>query len=86
VKRYPTLARRRGTEGTVKVAMIIDAEGRPGSVRIATSSGSDLLDEEVEDMVARATPFPPLPTEIGQATVSLVVPIAFTLGEETDTP
>lgn len=84
VKRYPALAKRRGTEGTAKVAIVIDAAGRPGGVRIAASSGSTMLDEEVERMVARAAPFPPLPAELGEPSVRLVVPISFTIDARAD--
>jgi protein TonB len=84
VKRYPALAKRRGTEGTAKVAIVIDAAGRPGGVRIAASSGSIMLDEEVERMVARAAPFPPLPAELGEPSVRLVVPISFTIDDRAD--
>lgn len=81
VKRYPALAKRRGTEGTARVAIVIDAAGRPDGVRIAASSGSPLLDEEVERMVARAAPFPPLPAELGEPSVRLVVPISFAIAD-----
>lgn len=81
VKRYPPLARRRGTHGTVKVSLVINASGYPESVSLALSSGSGLLDDEVLRMVARAAPFAPVPAEIGESKLTVIVPIAFNLDE-----
>jgi periplasmic protein TonB len=80
VKRYPMLARRRGTEGTTTIAIDISRDGRPSKVAISSSSGSELLDIEAEEMVERAAPFDPLPTEVEESTLRIVVPVSFNLG------
>jgi protein TonB len=81
VKRYPVLARRRGTEGTTTLAIEIGRDGRPAAVRISASSGSELLDIEAEEMVQRAAPFEPLPTAVVESTLRVVVPVSFALGD-----
>jgi TonB family protein len=80
VKRYPVLARRRGTEGTATLAIDIRRNGRPAAVRVSGSSGSELLDDEAAEMVDRAAPFAPLPSELDESTLHVVVPVSFDLG------
>ncbi|MDX2170922.1 MAG: energy transducer TonB [Deltaproteobacteria bacterium] len=77
VKRYPLLARRRGQVGTATLAIAIDRNGRPSSVRLQGSSGSELLDEEATDMVSRAAPFEPLPAEVSGDRIQITVPVRF---------
>ncbi len=60
-KRYPSLARSRGDEGTVFVRFAIDEAGRVLSASIARSSGSASLDQEVLGLVRRASPVPAPP-------------------------
>jgi TonB family protein len=48
---YPLIARRRGWEGTVILAMELLADGTIGEVRIANSSGYPLLDEAAKQAV-----------------------------------
>ena len=42
--RYPSLARRRGIEGNVKLSVVIEADGSIGSIEVVESSGSAVLD------------------------------------------
>ena len=46
---------------------------------IARSSGYPALDQEALAMVGRASPFPPFPRTMPQATVNLTVPVRFSL-------
>jgi periplasmic protein TonB len=48
---YPRYARRRHIEGTVVLFVAVSAEGRPASVTIKSSSGSELLDNAAIDAV-----------------------------------
>jgi TonB family protein len=77
VKRYPLLARRRGQVGTATLHIAIDRSGRPASVRIQGSSGSQLLDDEAAEMVTRAAPFEPLPSEVSDDVLQVTVPVRF---------
>ena len=78
-KRYPEPARRRQEQGTVRVTFTIDRQGRLLSHRIAASSGHPLLDQEVKALVQRASPMPPIPAALGKSSLTITVPISFTL-------
>jgi protein TonB len=75
-KRYPTSARRARQEGVAQVRFSIDANGNVGSVSLARSSGVAALDQEVVDMVRRASPVPAPPPGVGR---TIVVPVRFSL-------
>lgn len=66
-KRYPLLARRSEIEGIALIGFQIDASGQPESVRLKSSSGHPMLDDEALATIQRAAPFPPYskPLEIG---------------------
>ena len=73
---YPRQALRRGERGTVMVRAEIGPDGVPGSVSVARSSGSRLLDRAAVDAVVRWR-FRPAQLN-GQPTVGTVmVPIEF---------
>ena len=71
-KTYPLIARKRGVEGTVLVSFKIDVKGLPQNIMIVKSSGYQILDDEVQKMLGKASPFPELNGEI-------VMPITFKL-------
>ncbi|EXJ14931.1 energy transducer TonB [Imhoffiella purpurea] len=50
---YPGSARRQRQEGTVHLRVLVNAKGRPGEVRIATSSGVSSLDQAALRAVRR---------------------------------
>lgn len=72
--RYPAIARRRGWNGKVEVAFLITTDGRVDDLRIQTSSGYPLLDEQALEAVRRAAPFAPPRTA-----ALLVMPVTFQL-------
>lgn len=73
---YPARALRRGESGTVMVRAEIRPDGTPGSVTVATSSGSRQLDRAAVDAVKRWRFRPALSN--GQPTSGTVmVPISF---------
>jgi len=76
-KRYPLLARRRGVVGTATLHIAIGRDGRPSAVILETSSGSDVLDAEAEDLVSRAAPYGPLPDGVDGDALQITVPIRF---------
>lgn len=75
---YPTLARRRGWEGTVQLLVLVLEDGRVGDISVAKSSGHPLLDEAALKAVARYQFVPGLQ---GNETVSMQVqvPVHFRL-------
>ena len=78
-KRYPVQARRLRQEGTVKVTFTITGSGRVVSKRIVQSSGYELLDEEVQTMLERASPLPRIPSSLGRSRLTITLPVAFRL-------
>ena len=75
VQRYPAQAR--GVQGVVSLAFTIDRQGKVVSSKIVKSSGSAVLDAEALDLIKRATPLPPPPTDVADSNLSFVVPIRF---------
>ncbi len=78
-KRYPRLARQRGTQGVAVVVFSIRADGTLLSHQVAQSSGHASLDRAAADMVERASPFPPVPPGLGGGRLTLTVPVDFSL-------
>ena len=78
-KHYPRAAMNRGQQGTVRIRFTMDRTGEVLAVTIAQSSGHDLLDQEALATVRRAAPLPPIPPDIPQARLNIVVPIRFAL-------
>lgn len=78
-KEYPREAQRRRQQGTAVLAFELDRQGRVLTYRIKTSSGFAELDREVEAMIKRAEPLPPMPADMAQAKLELQVPVQFRL-------
>jgi protein TonB len=78
-KRYPDVARSRGDQGVAMATFTMDRSGHVLSVSIVRSSGSSALDEEALAMIRRADPLPRIPAELPGDTVTLTVPVTFSL-------
>jgi len=78
-KRYPEAARRQQLQGRVLVTFSFDTAGHVTAVNLAGSSGHGLLDAEALAWVRRASPFPAIPPESGQAIASFTAPLVFDL-------
>lgn len=76
--RYPSEARRKRIRGEVHVRFTVSRSGSVGSVRLARSSGSPILDKAALETVRRAAPFPAIPPAAGRSSWSFTVPLAFT--------
>jgi periplasmic protein TonB len=75
-QQYPADARSRGEQGTATVSFSLDGGGRVTSARLVRGSGVASLDQEVQAMVHRSSPFPAPPS--GRA-ASFTVPVSFRL-------
>jgi periplasmic protein TonB len=75
---YPERARRRNQEGTVLIHALIDTEGKPIEVTVASSSGHTLLDDAARVAIAGCA-F--VPQRVGGRAVKAIVeiPIPFKL-------
>lgn len=78
-KQYPRSAMRRRQEGTVHLSFTLSSKGEVMEYKITSSSGFDTLDRMVLSMLKKASPLPPFPKEMQQETISLVVPVVFSL-------
>lgn len=78
-KEYPRRARLRRQEGVVQLRFVVDSTGKVLSYQVASSSGHQLLDAEVERMIAQASPLPAPPPEMITTTLELVLPVSFYL-------
>lgn len=61
------------------MAFTVDASGEISSRRLSKSSGSKVLDEAAIASIERASPFPPIPTELGRSQLEVSVPFKFTV-------
>lgn len=75
-QQYPSEARSRGDQGTAKVSFSLDGGGRVTSSNLVRGSGIASIDQEVQAMVRRSSPFPAPPSGRG---VSFTVPVSFRL-------
>ena len=75
-QQYPADARSRGEQGTATVSFSLDGGGRVTAARLVRGSGIASIDQEVQAMVRRSSPFPAPPSERG---VSFTVPVSFRL-------
>ena len=72
----PSDARSRGDQGTATVSFSLDGGGGVTSARLARGSGVASIDQEVQAMVRRASPFPAPPDGRPR---SFTVPVSFRL-------
>lgn len=78
-KRYPAQAKRIRQEGLVEISFDIGADGRLLSAQVSQSSQVPSLDAAALAAVTAASPFPPIPAELGVNRLSLSLPIEFAL-------
>ncbi|MGE0861016.1 MAG: energy transducer TonB [Gammaproteobacteria bacterium] len=78
-KAYPTAAKKRKHQGVVTLEFTIDRDGRVLRARIKRGSGYQELDQAALDMLAAASPVPAIPDELGRDSLSLAIPIDFSL-------
>lgn len=78
-KEYPRIARRRRQEGTAVLYFVVGRDGSVINYALRESSGYDVLDREVRNMIERAQPLPAMPDTLQQASLELVLPVQFQL-------
>src|SRR5205085_7814410 len=78
-KQYPSGARSAGEQGTSRLSFTLGRSGQVLGSRLAGSSGHPSLDGETLAMVRRAQPFPPMPPELRQASMSFTIPVQFSI-------
>lgn len=80
-RQYPALARARGWEGVVELAVSVDAGLPSPSLRLVRSSGHEVLDEQALVMLSHAVAGTPLPDSLRHRNFVVPLPIRFSLEE-----
>ena len=78
-KTYPPELKKRKAQGVVTVKFGIRRNGEIFAAAVKTSSGYPALDDAALQMLADASPLPPLPTSIKKEAIYLVIPIEYSL-------
>jgi protein TonB len=78
-KQYPSGAKAAGEQGTARLSFTLGRGGQVLGSRLAGSSGHPALDSETLAMIRRAQPFPPMPPELNQASISFSIPVQFSI-------
>jgi protein TonB len=78
-KQYPSGAKAAGEQGTSRLSFTLGRSGQVLGSRLAGSSGHPSLDGETLAMVRRAQPFPAMPPELKQASMSFSIPVQFSI-------
>lgn len=68
-----------GQRGLVRVSFTIGRSGQVTSSRLGGSSGIAAFDAQAMSMVRQASPFPPMPDEIKNGSMSFTIPVEFTV-------
>lgn len=78
-KRYPRIAQMRGWEGSVRLLLEIDANGKVTSISVEEASDREVFNTEALEMVKRMVQPPPVPDALRGRSFSVRVPISFRL-------
>ncbi|MEO5955213.1 MAG: energy transducer TonB [Nitrospiraceae bacterium] len=78
LKQYPTQARKNHWEGKVVVEAVIQADGAVVGLKVAESSGWDILDQEAMTVMRKASPLT-LKHPLGKPQLTILVPISYRL-------
>jgi protein TonB len=78
-KTYPAEAKKARQEGVVTVRFTVDREGNVSNVAIKRGSGFDILDTATLQLLARVGPLPRMPASMARESVSLALPIEYSL-------
>jgi len=78
-KVYPAALRKEKIEGRVVLKFTIDVRGTIVTAAIQDSSGHTALDRAAEEMLARAAPLPAIPASMGKTSLTLSVPVEYSL-------
>ena len=78
-KRYPALARERGWEGTVDIALTVGSHFPVPDIALARSSGHAVLDRQAQEMMIQAARSTALPESLKGRDFRMLLPVQFSL-------
>ena len=76
---YPTEASRKGQSGQGELRFVLRKNGALETVEIVHSSGVKILDTYIENAIRLASPFPPIPTSVGEDVLPISINFTYTL-------
>jgi len=79
---YPDAAKKEKAQGIVQVRFTIDREGRVLSARVERGPGHASLERAALDVLARASPLPPIPPSMPMRRLTITLPIEYALRTE----
>ncbi len=68
-----------GQRGVARLSFTVSRSGQVTSSRLSGASGVAAFDAQAMSMVRQASPFPPFPDEIKNASMSFTIPVEFTV-------
>lgn len=74
---YPREAKNAGWEGTLRLSLLLTANGSLQEILVSQSTGYKVLDDAGQDTVKKVSPFPPFPTQSKIKELRIEVPIVF---------
>lgn len=80
-KHYPEFARKQRIEGTGRVKLTINRQGRITRLVLVKKTGNSALDRETIQILRRMAPFPAIPHQIKGKTLTIAISIEFALNE-----
>lgn len=78
-RRYPAAALRQRLQDVIYMRLTVDRKGKVLESGVVNSKGHVSLDNAAKDLVARASPLPPLPDSTPGSTYTFTVPIDYFL-------
>jgi protein TonB len=78
-KVYPSEAKKARQQGVVTVRFTVDRNGGISGANVRKSSGYELLDGVTLELLSRAAPLPRMPSSMRQDSVTLSLPIEYSL-------
>ena len=74
---YPKAVKEANLGGSLKLRLRLSSSGQLQSVEIQESSGQAVLDENAVNIVKKAAPYPPFPSEMSQKELWIDLPIVY---------
>ena len=78
-RRYPHWAEKQRIQGISYLMFTLLSDGDVRDIKVAKSSGFDILDKEAMSTIKRACPFRPIPTELKRSTLTIEIALVFKL-------
>lgn len=78
-KIYPTEAKKARQQGVVTVRFTVDRNGNVSNISIRRTSGHEILDAATLALVQRVAPLPKMPASMQRESVTLALPIDYSL-------